>query len=153
MTIDGSEQPYLPVITDLNRPFWDGCAAGNLLLQGCEPCGHLRYPISDVCPRCLSGRFRWQRLAGRGEIQSWVVYRQRYHPSWAPFVPYNLVLVQLAEGPRMIGNVEPLARAELAVGLPVRATFVSVGNGLSVPRWMVIDDLPPAGDADAPGGH
>ena len=152
MTMDGDAEPYLPIITDLNRRFWDGCAAGELRLQRCEPCGHLRYPISDVCPRCLSGRFRWQTQSGMGAIQSWVVYRQRYHPSWSPLVPYNLVLVQLAEGPRMIGNVDPLDRTDLAIGSAVRVTFASVGGGIFVPRWTVVDGGPAAGAAAATTG-
>ena len=35
----------LPQVDDLNRPFWDGCAAGELRLQRCAGCGRpmLRY--------------------------------------------------------------------------------------------------------------
>lgn len=128
-----------PTITDLNRPFWDGCAAGELRLQACEACGHLRYPISEICPRCLSDRYRWQAVSGDGQILSWVVFRHGYHPEWTPVVPYNVVIVQLAEGPRLFGNVEPLARTDLAVGAPVRVTFASLGDGIAVPRWTLVE--------------
>lgn len=132
-------EPIRPEITDLNRPFWDGCAAGELRLQVCGPCGHVRYPISETCPRCLSPDYTWQPTSGRGTILTWVVFQRGYHPAWAPAVPYNVVVVQLAEGPRMFGNVLPLNRVDLAVGLPVRVAFDPIGDGLGVPRWQLLD--------------
>jgi uncharacterized protein len=129
-------QPILPTIDDGNRPFWDGCAAGELRLQICRPAGHVRYPISDVCPVCLSSDFDWRAMSGDGEILSWVVFHQGYNPAWAKRTPYNVVLIQLAEGPRMFGNVEPLDRADLDVGQRVRVVFVAEGD-VAIPRWKV----------------
>jgi uncharacterized OB-fold protein len=143
---DLTASPVLPVIDDLNRPFWEGCAEGELRLQQCTPCGHLRYPISDACPRCLSSEYTWRVMSGAGEILSWAVFHQVYQPAWAGLVPYNVVLVQLPEGPRMFGNVEPLDRDRLAVGAAVRVAFVSIDGGdpsdpdrrpIFVPRWTL----------------
>ena len=131
---------FAPVITELNRPFWDGCAAGELRLQACLECSHVRYPISDTCPRCLSPRSEWRTVSGNGVIQSWVMFHRGYHPAWTPFVPYNVVLVELAEGPRLLGNVEPLDRSDLQVGARVRVRFATLGDGTVVPRWMLVDE-------------
>ncbi len=127
--------PLLPTLTPLNRPFWEACAAGELRLQVCQPCGHVRYPISAICPRCLSPRYTWEAMSGRGEILSWVVFRRGYHPAWNALVPYNVVLVQLPEGPRMFGNVLPLERQYLTVGDVVQVAFDRVAEGIAVPRW------------------
>lgn len=132
-------EPAHPEITALNKPFWDGCAAGVLLLQVCRPCGHVRYPISEICPRCLSLDFIWQPMSGQGTILTWVVFQRAYQAAWAAAVPYNVVVVQLTEGPRMFGNVLPLGRVDLAVGLPVTVAFDPVGDGLVVPRWQLAD--------------
>ena len=35
----------LPVITGENQPFWDACKAGELRMQQCTECRHVRYPI------------------------------------------------------------------------------------------------------------
>jgi uncharacterized OB-fold protein len=131
-------EPVRPEITDLNRPFWDGCAAGQLRLQVCE-CGHTRYPISEICPSCLSETFAWKPMSGRGEILSWVVFQRAYQSSWAAAVPYNVVLVQLAEGPRMFGNVLPLGRQELRVGQAVEVAFDRLDDQLTIPRWTVTE--------------
>jgi uncharacterized OB-fold protein len=127
--------PILPALTESNRPFWEACAAGRLELQVCRPCGHVRYPISGICPRCLSPEFDWTPMSGRGEILSWVVFQRQYHPAWAAHVPYNVVLVQLDEGPRMLGNVLPLGRRDLSVGDAVRVAFDPAAPGLAIPRW------------------
>ena len=138
-------EAIVPTVDEVNRPFWEGCAAGELRLQVCRVCGLIRYPTSDICPRCLSPEHHWRRMSGDGEILSWVVFRHAYHPAWADRVPYNVVLVQLAEGPRMFGNVEPLARTDLAVGAHVRVVFAQAtdsetadGPAAMVPRWELV---------------
>ncbi|MEA2623190.1 MAG: uncharacterized protein QOH61_2100 [Chloroflexota bacterium] len=133
-------EAVLPDVTDLNRPFWDGCAAHELRLQACRPCGHIRYPISEVCPRCLSADYDWRPMSGDGEILTWVVFQRGYQPTWAPLVPYNVVLVQLAEGPRMFGNVLPLGRTDLRIGMPLRVAFEDARGGVTVPRWTTVSE-------------
>jgi uncharacterized OB-fold protein len=135
----------LPVIDDLNRPFWDGCRAGALRLQACRPHGHLRYPVSDVCPTCLSTESEWRTMSGRGEILSWVVFHHAYSEAWKHRTPYNVVLVQLDEGTRLFGNVEPLDSADLSVGARVHVVFAEEGDpsavdgaisqSVAIPRW------------------
>lgn len=136
----------LPKIGDLNRPFWEGCTAGELRIQGCLICGRLRYPISEVCPNCLASEYEWRVMSGAGEILSWVVFHHVYQTSWADRTPYNVVLVQLREGPRMFGNVEPLGLTALAIGAAVRVVFspVSGTSGIDgaepvlIPRWRLV---------------
>lgn len=145
---DPEIEPILPRIDDLNRPFWAGCAVGELRLQACLTCGRLRYPISDICPNCLSSGYEWRLMSGEGEIFSWVIFHHGYHPAWVGRVPYNVVLVQLREGPRMIGNVEPLSRRDLSVGAAVRVVFApasevphpdpTVARPVVVPRWELV---------------
>jgi uncharacterized OB-fold protein len=137
---EGSE-PIRPTVDELNKPFWDGAASGELRLQRCVQCRRVRYPVSDTCPSCLSPEATWETMSGDGAILSWVVFHQGYQPAWAARTPYNVVLVQLPEGPRMFGNVEPLGRTDLAVGAALRVTFVEDG-GVSIPRWRLAE---PAG--------
>ncbi len=124
-----------PVITDVNRGFWDAVERGELQVQRCESCGELRYPPAERCPRCLSPEWRWQQVSGRGELLSYTVVHQRYHPAWADRVPYNVALVQLDEGPRMFSNVLPLSRTDLEVGMRLRVTFDDE-DGQLLPRFV-----------------
>ena len=43
-------------------------------------------------------------LSGRGTVYSWVVVHQSQHPAFNPDTPYNVVIVELEEGPRLHGN-------------------------------------------------
>jgi uncharacterized OB-fold protein len=122
----------LPELSDLNRGFWEACAEGRLAVQRCRPCGHLRYPISEVCPRCLSLELEWEPLSGRGTLYSWIVFHHAYHPAWRDKLPYTVALVELAEGPMLISN---LVAGEPALGMPLQVTFEQVGE-FAIPRFV-----------------
>ncbi|HEX3589731.1 MAG TPA: OB-fold domain-containing protein [Pseudonocardiaceae bacterium] len=127
----------LPTITDENRPFWDGCAAGELRMQECSSCAHVRYPIQPLCPRCLATEFTWRTLSGRGEVFAHAVYHRAFHPAYAADVPYDLVLVQLDEGPRMYSNV---VDGEVRVGDRLAVVFDEVADGIHLPRFRHVKE-------------
>lgn len=129
--------PILPVITDVNRPFWDAAAAGVLKVQLCGG-GHLRYPIAPWCPECLDENIEWVPLSGSGTILSVLVFHRAYHPAWADRVPYNVVLVQLDEGPRMFSNVLPFGAIDVQVGDRVAVAF-NVEHGVAIPRFTRVE--------------
>lgn len=107
-----------PEITPLSEPYWQGLANGTLLFQKCSDCGYSWLPPRDECPHCLSSSWAWTPSLGRGRIISWVIYRTAMHPAFAERIPYNVAIVELDEGPRLITNV--LAdESDLAIELPV----------------------------------
>jgi uncharacterized OB-fold protein len=125
--------PIRPTINDVNRPFWDGCRRGELLMQRCGHCARLRYPATIVCPDCLSSATEWQAVSGHGKVFSFVVFHRAYHPAREGKVPYNVALIELDEGPIMLSNVVDVDNAELTVGLAVRIAFETVDESLSIP--------------------
>jgi len=131
-------EPYAkptPSIDELNRPFWEGCRKGELLLQKCVACGHVRYPIAAYCPQCLSEEARWTPMSGRGVVFSSIVFHQVYHPAFKNDVPYNVSLIQLEEGPRMFSNVVGVSPQSVKVGEPVEVLFDRVTEDLAIPRF------------------
>ena len=129
-------QKPLPELTDENRPFWDACREGRLSMQKCRACGHIRYPISRVCPNCLSEQTEWVSLSGRGEVMSRMVFHQVYHKAFSGDIPYNVVLVQLDEGPRMFSNVVGVPNDAVQVGMRVAVTFDAVTPEVTIPRFQ-----------------
>lgn len=130
--------PYskpLPTITDENRPFWEGARRGALCMQRCCDCKHVRFPISHVCPDCLSYAFEWVDLSGRGEVFAYIVYHQLYNKAFADVLPYNVALVQLEEGPRMYSNIVGCSNDEVKVGDKVMAVFDAVTPEVTLPRF------------------
>jgi len=93
-----------PDINETSRPYWDALRQGHLVVQRCAN-GHAWLPARKHCPACLSADVRWERASGRGRIVSWVVYHQAYHPAFEGRLPYNVALVQLDEGPRLLTNI------------------------------------------------
>ncbi|HVW18847.1 MAG TPA: OB-fold domain-containing protein [Solirubrobacteraceae bacterium] len=133
-----SDTPAIPMpeITDVNRPFWDGCREGELRLQRCDGCGLYRFPDAPVCPRCLSRAFSWQAVSGRGTVWSWIRMHQNYLPAFADQLPYVVLFVDLEEGPRLISGFvgDP---DELAIDLPVQAVFETVGERV-IPKFRAV---------------
>lgn len=127
----------LPTITDENREFWEGAQRGKLRMQKCKDCGHVRYPISHVCPKCLSYDFEWTDLSGRGEVFSYVVFHQLYNKAFEKDVPYNVALVQLDEGPRMYSNVVGVDNDAVKIGDKVEAVFDPVTPDVTIPRFRL----------------
>lgn len=125
----------LPVITDSNREFWEGCKRGKLRMQKCGGCGHIRYPVGHACPRCLSYVFEWTDLSGRGEVFSYIVFYQLYNKAFEQDIPYNVALVQLEEGPRMYSNVVDVDNDDVKVGDKVEVVFDAVTPEVTIPRF------------------
>jgi hypothetical protein len=126
----------LPEITDFNRPYWEGCVAGEIRLQACDECGHSWYPEGPVCPECLSERFTWRASSGRAELWSWIRMHQNYLKAFSDELPYLIAFVRLAEGPYMTSTIVD-APAELHCGMALEAVFDQVGAGRSVPKFRV----------------
>lgn len=114
----------LPEMSDLTRPFWDAARMGELHMQKCESCGHVRFPVSPVCSECLSPAYTWTRMSGRGTVLAHLVFYQVYHRAWANDVPYSVIMVQLEEGPRMFSDIEDPERHYVDVDLVGRAVQV-----------------------------
>lgn len=93
-----------PEPTDLSRPYWDALRAGHLVFQRCA-CAHAFLPARHHCPACLRPGPTWERASGKGRLVSWVVYHTAYHPAFESRVPYNVALVELVEGPRLLTNI------------------------------------------------
>ena len=132
-------KPIKPTITELNKPFWDGCREGKLLVQQCTHCQLLRYPAAAVCPECLSTDSEWRAVSGRGEIFSFIVIHRGYHPYWALRVPYNVAMVELEEGLRMFTNIVGTPNEQLQVGQKLKLAFEQRDEDLVVPVFALDD--------------
>jgi uncharacterized OB-fold protein len=122
-----------PEVTELNRPYWDGLNDGALRFQRCRACRHAWLPPRQECPRCLAADADWEAASGRGHVVSWVVYHTAYHDAFRDHLPYNVAVVELEEGPRLITNI--LApETDLSIGLGVRLK-IEEKFGLSLPQF------------------
>jgi uncharacterized OB-fold protein len=125
----------LPFVTDESRPFWDGCREEKLMLQYCNACQRHQFYPRLYCMHCGSQKVRWVEASGRGVIYSYTIIRQNKSPDFVNEVPYNVAIIQLEEGPRMMSNIIAIDPAELRVDLPVTVVFDPVSDTISLPRF------------------
>ena len=74
-------------------------------------------------------------VSGRGEIYSFNVMHQVYHPGFAAEVPYAVVLVKLAEGPKMLSNVVGIDAHAVRIGMPVQVVFEPLSDEITLPKF------------------
>ena len=127
----------LPEITDDTRSFWEGCKRHELLLQKCTNCGHMRF-ASPTCPECWSMEHEWVRSGGRGTVYSWVVIHQRYSRAFEDDLPYNVAIVELEEGPRLLSSLVGIENEAIRPGLPVEVTWEDVDGEFSLPKFKPV---------------
>jgi uncharacterized OB-fold protein len=98
-----------------------------LLGMRCSGCGRTSFPIRESCPSCGEPEaLEKVPLSARGELCSWSVVRN------APAglrTPYTLAYIDLpADGVRVMARLVGIEDVELAVGLPLELTALSVGD-------------------------
>jgi uncharacterized OB-fold protein len=125
----------LPLITPLNEPFWLAARSRELRLQRCRDCGSYVWPISILCQSCWSRALGWERVSGRGRLSSWIVYHRPFHPAFTDDVPYNVVEVELEEGPRLQSSIVGLDVADFREHLPVEAIFDNITDRITLIRF------------------
>ncbi len=124
----------LPVRDPENTPYWDSLKAHRMRLQRCEA-GHFRYPVNPVCPDCLSTQSTWEPVSGRGTVYSFVIVHQVYDPSFKGETPYNVAVVELDEGPRLLTNIVGIAHDHVSIGMPVRVVYEDVTDDFTLAKF------------------
>ena len=126
-----------PRPTELSTPFWDAAKRRELQIQRCTSCGkHVFYPRYS-CPHCGARELNWVRASGRATVYSYTVARRPTHAAFAARVPYVIAIVELEEGPRMMGNVTGVDPDDMQIGTPVEIYFVQADEGVAVPLWRL----------------
>jgi uncharacterized OB-fold protein len=77
----------------------------------------------------------WTEVSGRGRVYTWTTIYQRYHAGFAGDLPYNVAMVELEEGPRLITNIIDCDNEDLRIGMSVQVAFEDVTEEVSLPRF------------------
>lgn len=125
----------VPAISREMRPFFEAARRRELVMQRCSRCRSYRFPARPLCSTCLSDEAVWEKVSGKGEVFSYTIMHQVYHPGFAAEVPYAVVLVQLVEGPRMISSLVGVPPGEVRIGMPVEVVFEDISDEVTLPKF------------------
>lgn len=134
MTSSAASRP-LPIPDERSQPFFDGAKRGVLMVQRCRDCAAWHWPVREICSECLGADLEWAEASGSGTVHSFGVMHRVFHPAFADAVPYNLAVIELAEGPRVNSNLVDVENEAIAVGMAVAARFDEDAPGVFIPRF------------------
>lgn len=115
-----------------SKPFWDWLRAKDLRLQYCDKCSKYRFPPYPSCPHCGKVGGIWKPVSGRGSIYSWIVVHSSPLREYQEEAPYVIALVQLEEGPRIVGRLVGVDPEGVQADLPVVAQYVETEENLTL---------------------
>ena len=99
--------------------FQNFLAEGSFRIQRSRASGRYVFYPRVAEPLTGSTDLEWVEASGEGVVYSTTVVRQK-----PPAVNYNLALIDLAEGPRMMSRVVGIAPEEVKIGMAVKARII-----------------------------
>ena len=127
----------LPDITSVDKPFWEAAKRHELMAYKCLNCGTFYSQATD-CIACDSPQMGWVRVSGKGEVFTFGVYHQLYHPAWKEDTPYNVAWIKLDEGPLIMSNVVECKNEDIHIGMPVEVVFDDVTEEVTLPKFKPV---------------
>ena len=95
-------------------------AQGRFMLQRSRGSGQFFFYPRVAAPVTGARDLEWVAASGRGTVHAVTIMRPK-----PPQAPYNVVLVDLEEGPRVMSRVEGVAADAVRIGMPVQARIAT----------------------------
>ena len=105
------------------------------MIRKCKQCGGYQWPPRPMCSHCHSFALEWVKSSGKGTLYTYTVIYRAFHPAFQDDVPYGVVVVELEEGPRVMGNSVGVSPEELKIGMSMEAVFSDVTEGVTLVNW------------------
>jgi len=108
------------------KPFFDGLAAGKLVLPKCKDTGKFIWYPRAISPFTF-GPVEWVEVSGKGKVYTYSVM-ERANP------PYCIAYVTLDEGTTMMTNIVDVDFKDVKIGMSVKLKFIQCeGDGPAMP--------------------
>ena len=101
------------------RQYLEFLAQGRFVIQRSRTSGrYIFYPrVAEPATGCTD--LEWVEPSGKGTVYSVTVVRQK-----PPVPDYNVALIELAEGPRVMSRVDGLSPHAVRIGMAVQARVI-----------------------------
>jgi hypothetical protein len=118
--------------------YWRMLGEGKFRFQRCARCDNAWLPPREDCPACWSSQWKWEDASGKGRLVSWVVFHTAFHEAFEARLPYNVAVIELDEGPRLISNVVDLPASSVdVIDRPVKLT-IEIDHERALPRFKLV---------------
>ena len=114
---------HLPQPDVESAPYWEGAAAGKLMIKRCRACERAYFYPRAHCPACWSTDTEWIEASGDARVYTFTIVRQNDLPPFRDRLPYVVAVVELDEGVRMTSTIEGCAPEDVRCEMPVQVTF------------------------------
>lgn len=109
--------------------YFAALAEGRFRIQRCAGCGAHQFFPRVLCMHCGAQDLHWTEPAGTGTVYSFSIVRRKPEAGG----DYNVALIDLDEGVRMMSRVDGVALERLSIGMPVKASVLrDAGQALVV---------------------
>lgn len=119
-----SPLPSIDAPRGVEQTYFDSLAKGVWRVPRCGDCGQAVFYPRQICPHCGGAQFDWFEPSGRGVIHSATTVRRSPEAGG----DYNVCLVDLEEGFRMMSRVEDAPATRPRIGDAVRAEVRAHGD-------------------------
>jgi uncharacterized OB-fold protein len=131
---DANKKP-VPIPDGDTGPLWAGLRDRKLLLQHCARCRNVQYYQQQLCRECGSEELVHKAATGKGKVHSFSVVYRAPGPAFKDEVPYAVLLVELAEGPRMISSYTGGPPEDVIFDMSVELVFDELSEDITLPRF------------------
>lgn len=112
--------------------YFAALARNQFRIQWCDRCRQALFFPRQFCPACLQEPLRWIEPSGRGTVYATTTVRLD------PGQPYNVSVIELDEGVRLMSRVESVEPGAVRIGMRVRLRLAPQEKG---PALVVFDPL------------
>lgn len=110
------------------RRYLDYIGEGKFMVQRSKSTGqYVHYPRT-INPGTGEADLEWVEASGEGTVYAVTVNRQRPEKGG----DYNIALIDLKEGPRMMSRVVGIAPTDVKIGMKVRAKIDKIGETAAI---------------------
>ncbi len=101
------------------KQYFDHLSQGRFMIQRCADCARHVFHPREICPHCGSDALAWVAPAGRATVYSYTTVARKPEAGG----DYNVSLIDLEEGVRMMSSVVGMPPDQVRIGMAVRAVI------------------------------
>ena len=121
---DHSNLEFLPMHLSALTHYQAELDVGRFCIQQCLQCQHHIFNPRELCPHCGSDTLRWVRPSGQGTVYSSTTIARKPDAGGN----YNVSLIDLDEGVRMMSRVQGPVPEDVRIGQRVQAQVIQQGG-------------------------